>query len=117
MSTCDCSDTRIFLFSFRPGRYDSTERHTKSCAGFQEMNSKFQPGVFPLEITKGEHEAIKIHRAKDATAEDEERTRPLVVNSANKLLRATGHENFQIHETESNFPEAIHAIFKYLGMM
>jgi hypothetical protein len=81
------------------------------------MNSKFQPGVFPLEITTGEHDAIKIHRAKDAKAEDKEKTRPLVVNSVNKLLRVTGHENLQIHETESNFPKAIHAIFKSLGMM
>jgi len=79
------------------------------------MNSKIQSGIFPLEITNGEHNAIKIHRTLDAKAEDKEKTRPLVANSVNKLLRVTGLEKFQIHETESNFPQTIPVIFKSLG--
>lgn len=100
----------------KPGRYDSAERHCKNCVGFQAMN--FKSRMFPLEISKGEYEAIKIHRAQDARVEDLERTRPLVASSVNKLLGVmAGHENIQIHETESNFLEAIRAIFKSLGKM
>jgi hypothetical protein len=112
----------FFSFSFRPGRYDSAERHCKSCAGYLEMNSKSKSQILPLEITKEEHGAITIyHKPSDATAEDKEKSRRLVENSVNKLLgRTVGHENFQIHETESesNSPGAIHArIFESLGMV
>ncbi|KAN0118410.1 hypothetical protein V8E52_005140 [Russula decolorans] len=105
--------------SAKPGRYDSTERHCRSCAGFQEMNSESQILLFPLKITKGEYEAIRIYRtvSVDANDEDKEKNRPLVANSVNKLLGVTGNENFQIHENESNLPEAIHAVFRSLGMM
>ena len=82
------------------------------------MNSKSQI-LSPLQITKGEHEAIRIYRtlSVDVNDEDKEKNRPLVANSVNKLLGVIGNENFQIHGTESKLPEAIHAIFKSLGMM
>ena len=82
------------------------------------MNSKYQI-LFPLKITKGEHEAIRIYRSLsgDANDEDKEKNRHLVTNSVNKLLGVIGDENPQIHEAESNLPEAIRTIFKSLGMM
>ncbi|KAI0274308.1 hypothetical protein BGY98DRAFT_1099095 [Russula aff. rugulosa BPL654] len=93
----------------RPGRYDSTDRHCKGCAGFQEMNSKCE--IFPLKITKEEHEAVTTYRETDKNGEVEEKTERLVDNSVNKLLgMMVGHEKFQIHEAESNFSEAIHTV-------
>ena len=67
---------------------------------------------------------MKIYRTapdknrKAQGAEDEEKTKRLVRNSMNKLLKmVVGHENFQIHEAESNLSKAIHdAIPKSLGM-
>jgi hypothetical protein len=85
------------------------------------MNSKSKIQIPPLEITKGEHEAIKIYHSvtpeHPPPAEDKEKSRLLVENSVNKLLgRTVGHENFQIHDPDSR--EAIHArIFESLGIM
>ena len=55
--------TLTLCFFFRPGRYDSAERHCNSCPGFQEINSKYK--VFPVEITKREHRAIKDYRSNN----------------------------------------------------
>ncbi|KAI9508114.1 hypothetical protein F5148DRAFT_20784 [Russula earlei] len=41
----------------KAGRYDSTERHCKKCAGYQEM--KLKVPVFPIEITKGEFRSLQ----------------------------------------------------------
>jgi hypothetical protein len=76
--------------------------------------------LFPLEITKGEHRAIKIHRTHDATAEDKEKTRRLVVKSVNQMLgMMLGPGIVQIHEDGSNlnFPQVIRAIFESPGVM
>jgi hypothetical protein len=101
--------TLDFFFSFRPGRYDSTDRHCKGCAGFQEMNSKCE--IFPLKITKEEHEAVTTYRETVKNGEVDEKTERLVDNSVNKLLgMMVGHEKFQVHEAESNFSEAIHTV-------
>jgi hypothetical protein len=89
------ADIRIFsLLSFRGGRYDSTKRHCKKCIGFRELNTRCR--VYPLEITRGEQEAMRIYR-KNAKAEDEEKTERLVDSSVNKLLEMmVGPENFRI---------------------
>jgi len=98
------------------GRYDSAERHCGNCAGFKEMSSKFR--MFPLEITKEEHKAMESYRGMNKKAKDEEKTKRLVRNSVNKLLRMmVGHDTLQIHEAESNFSGVINAASVSLGMM
>ncbi len=90
-----CSDIRIFcLLSFRGGRYDSTKRHCKKCVGFREINTRCR--VYPLEITRGEQEAMRNYR-KNTKAGDEEKNERLVDSSVNKLLEMmVGPENFRI---------------------
>lgn len=74
----------------------------------------------PLEITKGEHGAIRTHRMGDSKAEDKENTRRSVIKSVNQMLEMVlGPGGLQIHEDETkiDFPKVIRAIFESSGVM
>lgn len=76
--------------------------------------------LYPLEITKGEHSAIRTHRTQGAKAEDKENTKRLVIKSVNQVLgMVLGPGGLQIHEDETNldFPKVIRAIFESSGVM
>jgi hypothetical protein len=53
-------------FSFRHGRYDSSERHSKKCPGFKEISSR--SFVFPIGITREEYEEIARFRKVPKTS-------------------------------------------------
>jgi hypothetical protein len=76
--------------------------------------------LHPLEITKGEHGAIKAHRTQGTKAEEIENTRRSVIKSVNQVLgMVLGPGGLQIHEDETNldFPKVIRAIFESSGVM
>jgi hypothetical protein len=75
-----CSE-HLHFFSFRAGRYDSTERHCRSCGGYEQINREVS--VFPVQVTKGEHRAIQAFRTN---ANPDEETVRHVQNSIRKVL-------------------------------
>jgi len=52
------------MVAFRPGRYDSASRHCKSCAGFQQIRAESGIKVTPVQLTRGEYEAVQDFRKK-----------------------------------------------------
>jgi hypothetical protein len=67
----------------RAGRYDSTERHSKKCAGFKELFSEIP--VAPVEVTNGEFEAVKEYRNSMKPGQSDDAP-PLVEAAIAKVL-------------------------------
>ena len=76
--------TPYFLF-FRAGRYDSAERHSKDCLGFHEIS--LENKVYPVKITKREHQAIVEYRTTENPSAE---TADLAVIPVRRLLVAIG---------------------------
>ena len=72
----------LLLAVNRAGRYDSTERHCKNCPGFEELFSELT--VAPIEITKGEFQAVQEYRRTKSEQTDE--APPLVEAAIAKVL-------------------------------
>ncbi|KAI0251748.1 hypothetical protein BJV78DRAFT_1208446 [Lactifluus subvellereus] len=69
--------------SAKAGRYDSTERHCKNCAGFHELFPELT--VAPIEITKGEFKAVQDYRKTMKSGQTDDAP-PLVEAAVAKVL-------------------------------
>lgn len=82
------SDTHLFFFSFRAGRYDSTDRHCKNCVGFFQIN-RGNRGAVPVVITRAQYNAIQTHRMALAAREGETQPTDQSTEQANHVFRST----------------------------
>ena len=98
----------------RAGRYDSTERHCKNCPGFEELFSELT--VAPIEITKGEFQAVQEYRRTKSEQTDE--APPLVEAAIAKvlmmLIESVGGD-LQYLASLPNLAPQLRTIVAYLG--
>ena len=62
----------------RAGRYDSTERHCRNCAGFQELFSEIK--ITPIEVAKGDFRAVQEYRRNTSSGQTDDA--PPIVEAA-----------------------------------
>jgi hypothetical protein len=83
------SDTPFFslsFFSFRAGRYDSTDRHTKNCVGYHQIN-KGNRNVCPVVITRAQYNSIFHHIQTRANSEGGNQATHQSTELANAYIR------------------------------
>jgi hypothetical protein len=96
------ADSLLLFFLFRPGRYDSAERHCKNCPGFHEINSKSD--VFPVEITKREHVAIVAYRTTENRSKE---ITSLVAVPLWRLMKMLIKAGMPLEPVETDVPDAM----------
>ncbi len=80
------SYTHLFFFSFRAGRYDSTDRHCKRCVGFRQINRR-NKGAFPVVITRAQYKSIQNYRTSREDSEGGKQATGQSTEEANVQIR------------------------------
>jgi hypothetical protein len=73
------------FFSFRAGRYDSTDRHCKNCVGFHQINRSNK--AVPVVITRAQYTAIQTYRTRLAAREVEKQATDQSTEQADNVAR------------------------------
>jgi hypothetical protein len=80
------SDTPFFVFSFRAGRYDSTDRHCKNCEAFCLINQN-NGGAYPVVVTRSQYNLIQVYRTARVDSEGEKQVTDQSTEQADALIR------------------------------
>lgn len=84
----------LLFFSFRAGRYDSTDRHCKNCIGFYEINQG-NNSASPVVITRAQYNVIQNYRDTCADSGRGKQATEQSTEQAVNLVRMTLAEIFK----------------------
>jgi hypothetical protein len=76
----------ILMVASRAGRYDSASRHCKACPGFQQIRAESWIKVTPVQLLRGEHDAVQEFRVRKEAQSGQGTYSEPILNAVFKVL-------------------------------